>query len=183
LTLRLREIESCERSVTWAVIIVLNERRIMIKLHSGWDRRTLSRSWRVAVLPYPIVWYIRPKAQLIWVDAIRQATNIMYQQAFVADEVVVIFGNGEIVNDGEALEWGHRLDGNPAAILRFNLLACYQVAGVDPVSCLACATPRVERMHRRGAQSVLLALDSAGRLVGHDDVWMGLFVLHNEVTR
>jgi hypothetical protein len=94
----LGHIESGKRSVAWAIIIVLNERRIMIKLHPGWDRSTLSLSWRVAVLRDPIVWHIRPKVQLIWVNAIGQTTNIVYQQPFVADEVVVVFGNGEIVN-------------------------------------------------------------------------------------
>ena len=71
----------------------------------------------------------------------------MYQQSLFADEVVVVFGNGEIVNRGEAFDRSQGLDGNPGAILRFNLFGCSQVSGVDPVRCVACVTPRPERMY------------------------------------
>ena len=43
----------------------------------------------------------------------------MNQEPGLTDEVVMIFVDSEIVNDGEALDRGNRLDRDPAAILRF----------------------------------------------------------------
>ena len=79
----------------------------------------------------------------------------MHQQPFVADEVVVVFLNGEIVHGGEAVERFDGLYGDPAAVLGFQLLARNQVSGVDPVRLVLRIAPRTEGVNRRGPQGVL----------------------------
>jgi len=85
---------------------------------------------------------------------------IVYQQPLFADEVVVVFLNGEIVNDGGLVEGGDGQDSCPTAALRLDLLACNQIAGVDPVRRVACIAPRPERMRGRGPERNRLAFDA-----------------------
>ena len=84
---------------------------------------------------------------------------IVYQQPLFADEVVVVFLNGEIVNDGGLVEGGDGLDGCPAAILRLDLFSSNQVAGVDPVRRVACIAPCPEGVRGRGFERGSLAFD------------------------
>ena len=57
----------------------------------------------------------------------------MHEKPCFSDKVIMILVDGEIVNDGETLNWGEGLDRKPAAILSLKLFACNQVARLDPV--------------------------------------------------
>ena len=73
--------------------------------------------------------YFWRKLNWLW---LAWATGVVNEEPCFADEVVMVFVDGEIVNDGEALDWGDGFDPDPAAILGLKLLARNQVASLDP---------------------------------------------------